>query len=149
MKLCLTAQDSYLLALPPFHVFLIPIQHAIPLRTGCASYIMPRYEPQLFVKTIAEFRISRTVMVPPILTSLSKAKFATKDTLRSLRRIYVGGSCAKAEMQQNFYEKLSPTARIEHAYGMTETGWAATTCKDRKRDYTDSVGAPLPGTELR
>ena len=88
-------------------------------------------------------------MVPPILTSLSKSTFATKDSLRSLRRIYVDGSCAKAKMQQQFYEKLSPTARIEHAYGLTETGWATTTCKIQTRDCTGSVGAPLPGTEFR
>jgi hypothetical protein len=86
---------------------------------------------------------------PPILTSLSKSTFATKDSLRSLRRIFVGGSCAKAEMQQQLYEKLSPAARIEHVYGMTETGWATGTLKDRRRDYTGSVGTPLPGTELR
>lgn len=137
------------MALPPFHVFLIPIQHAIPLRTGCSSYVMPRYEPQLFVKAIAEFRISRTVMVPPILKSLSTVALATKDMLKSLRRVYVGGSCAKAEMQQQLREKLPLTARIEHVYGMTETGWATTTCNDRRRNYSDSVGTPLPGTELR
>jgi 4-coumarate--CoA ligase len=110
---------------------------------------MPRYEPQLFVKAIEDFRISRTVIVPPILTSLSKFTFATKDSLRSLRRIYVGGSCFKAEMQQQFYEKLSPTARIEHAYGLTEIGWATSTCKIQTRDCTGSVGAPLLGTEFR
>lgn len=148
-KPCLMVQDSYLVALPPFHVFLIPIQHAMPLRIGYPSYIMPRYEPRLFVKTIAEFRICRTVMVPPILTSLSKSTFATKDALGSLRRIFVGGSCAKAEVQRQLREKLSPTARIENVYGMTETGWATTTCRDRKRDHMGSVGAPLPGTELR
>lgn len=88
-------------------------------------------------------------MVPPILTSLSKAAFVTKESVKSLRRIYVGGSCAKAEMQQQLYEKLSPTARIEQVYGMTETGWATATCKIRRRDHTGSVGAPLPGTEFR
>jgi acyl-coenzyme A synthetase/AMP-(fatty) acid ligase len=136
-------------ALPPFHVFLIPIQHAIPLRTGSTSYIMPRYEPYAFVKAIQQFRISRTVIVPPILTSLSKATFATKDSLGALRRIYVGGSCAKAEMQQQLYRKLSPAARIEQVYGMTETGWATVSFKDRRRDCTGSVGSPLHGTELR
>lgn len=149
LQLILATKVSHLIALPPFHVFTIPLQHAIPLRTGFPAYVMPRYEPQAFVKAISQFQISRIVVVPPILTSLSKSTFATKDSLRSLRRIFVGGSCAKAEMQHQLYEKLSPAARIEHVYGMTEVGWAATTWRDRKRDSTGSVGTPLPGTELR
>ena len=103
----------------------------------------------MFVHAIKRFRISRIVVVPPILTSLSMSLDASNASLQSLRRIFVGSSCPKDEMRQNFYEKLSPAACIKHAYRMTETGWAATTWQDRKRDPTGSVGTPLPGTEMR
>ena len=95
---------------------------------------------------LARFGITHTVMVPPIMIALAKCK--EEEKLRSLRRIYVGGSCATDGMQQQFYMKLSPKARIEQVYGMTEVGWA--TCwHEKSQEDTGSVGRPLPGNELR
>jgi acyl-coenzyme A synthetase/AMP-(fatty) acid ligase len=136
---------SNLIAIPPFHVFTTPVQHALPLRKGTPTYIMPRFEGQGFVDALERFGITHTVIVPPILMALSKCK---EEKLKSLRRIYVGGSCATDGMQQQLYAKLSPKARIEQVYGMTEVGWA--TCwHERDQEDTGSVGRPLPGNELR
>jgi len=44
---------------------------------------------------------------------------------------------------------ISPAARIENVYGMTESGWTASTWRDRKRDQTGSIGTPFPGIQLR
>jgi acyl-CoA synthetase (AMP-forming)/AMP-acid ligase II len=137
---------STLIAIPPFHVFTIPVQHALPLRKGTPTYIMPRFEAPGFLDAIETFRISHTIVVPPILMAL--ANCSESSQLKSLKRIYVGGSCATDGMQQQLYAKLSPSARIEQVYGMTETGWS-TTWHDRNPETTGSVGRPLPGTELR
>jgi acyl-coenzyme A synthetase/AMP-(fatty) acid ligase len=137
---------SSLIAIPPFHVFTLPVQHAFPLRKGAPAYILPRFEGKAFVDAVEKFRIAHTVVVPPILMALAKCEDGAK--LRSLRRIYVGGSCATDGMQQQLYTKLSPKARIEQVYGMTEVGWA-TTWHDPKQESTGSVGRPLPGTTLR
>lgn len=142
----LMKQMSHLIAIPPFHVFTIPIQHAFPLRRGTKCYIMPRYEQEGFMNAIEKFKISMTVVVPPILISLSKSSHT--DSLQSLRSIHVGGSCATDGMQQQLYDKLHPEARILQVYGMTEAGWA-TTWQERKKDQTGSVGKPLPGTRFR
>lgn len=107
---------------------------------------MSRFEGKGFMDTLEEFKITHTVMVPPILMALSKCLEASK--LKSLRRIFVGGSCATDGMQQQLYARLSPKARIEQVYGMTEVGWA-TTWHDREQESTGSVGRPLPGTQLR
>lgn len=137
---------STLVAIPPFHVFTIPVQHALPLRKGTPTYIMPRFERKEFIDAVEKFCISHIIVVPPILMQLANG--SERPQLKSLRRIYVGGSCATDGMQQQLYAKLSPSARIEQVYGMTETGWA-TTWHDRNQDSTGSVGRPLPGTELR
>lgn len=98
------------------------------------------------MKAIKQYKISMTIIVPPILTSLSKSKNA--GFLKSLRLIHVGGSCATDGMQQQLYQKLHPNARILQVYGMTETGWA-TTWQEMKNDKSGSVGRPLPGTRFR
>lgn len=139
-------QISHLIAVPPFHVFTIPVQHAHPLRKGAPCYIMPRFEENGFLDALEKFRITQTVVVPPILMALSKCEDTSK--LKSLRRIFVGGSCATDGMQQQLYAKLSPNARIAQVYGMTEAGWA-TMWQNREKDITGSVGRPLPGSQLR
>lgn len=135
-----------MIAIPPFHVFTIPNQHAFPLRRGAPCYIMPRYEQDGFMNAVEKFNISMTTVVPPILMSLSKSSHT--QSLRSLRSIHVGGSCATDGMQQQLYNKLHPDARILQVYGMTEAGWAAT-WQDKKKDQSGSVGKPLPGTKFR
>jgi acyl-coenzyme A synthetase/AMP-(fatty) acid ligase len=107
---------------------------------------MPRFEAQGFIDAVEKFRIAHTLVVPPIMLALANCEESSK--LKSLRRICVGGSCATDGMQQQLYTKLSPSAKIEQVYGMTETGWA-TTWHERKQESTGSVGRPLPGMELR
>lgn len=137
---------STLISIPPFHVFTIPVQHALPLKRGAPVYIMPRFETGQFLNTIEKFKIPHIIVVPPLLMTLAQSSESSK--LTSIKRIYVGGSCATDGMQQQLYAKLSPLARIEQVYGMTEVGWA-TTWHDSEAEATGSVGRPLPGTELR
>jgi acyl-coenzyme A synthetase/AMP-(fatty) acid ligase len=137
---------SNLIAIPPFHVFTIPVQHALPLRKGTPTYIMARFDGHGFMDSLEKFKITHTVLVPPILMALSRCLQEAK--LKSLRRIYVGGSCATDGMQQQLYSKLSPKARIEQVYGMTEVGWAAV-WHDRAQDNSGTVGRPITGTQLR
>jgi acyl-CoA synthetase (AMP-forming)/AMP-acid ligase II len=140
---------SYLIALPPFHAYIFPIQHSLPLRSGTPVYVMPRYNPEGFLSAIEQFQISRIAVVPTILTSMCKSPLCNRNSMKSLRRIYVAGSITKKEMQQQLYELISPAARIENLYGMTESGWTASTWRGRKKDQTGSIGTPLPGIELR
>ncbi|KAK0110159.1 hypothetical protein ONS95_002810 [Cadophora gregata] len=134
-----------LIALPPFHVFTMPLQHAVPLRTGYPAYIMPRFEESSFVSAIDTFGITHTIVVPPIMMALSKYDGGELGTLET---VLVGGSCASEGMQRKLYGTLSEVARIVQVYGMTETGWA-TTWSRAERDATGSVGQPVDGTILR
>lgn len=137
---------SNLIAIPPFHAFTIPVQHTLTLRKGIPAYILPRFQSQSFLLAIEKFKITHTLVVPPILSALSKLADCRK--LASLRRFHVAGSPTADSLQQQFYAKLPRTTRIEQVYGLTETGWS--TCwHDRERENTGSVGRPITGTELR
>lgn len=106
---------------------------------------MPRFEEKSFVDAVQGFKITNTLVVPPILMALSRAP---KPKLRSLRNIFVGGSHASDGMQQQLYSQLTPEAKVIQVYGMTEVGWA--TCWSKVgRDGSGSIGQPLPGTQLR
>ena len=134
-----------LIALPPFHVFTMPLQHAVPLRTGYPAYIMPRFEEATFVSAVEKFGITHTIVVPPIMMTLSKYD---RDELNTLKTVFVGGSCASEGMQRKLYGAMGKEARIVQVYGMTETGWA-TTWSRAEKDDSGSVGQPVDGTRLR
>jgi acyl-coenzyme A synthetase/AMP-(fatty) acid ligase len=138
-------QTSYLVAIPPFHLFTIPVQHALPLRNNISMYTLPRFEEGPFVKALETLKITRTLAVPPILLALAKYP---ESRLASLRRILVGGSPLPLGVQEDMYAKLSPAARIIQVYGMTETGWA-TIWRKKKKDVTGSIGQTLPGSKMR
>ena len=138
-------QRSYLVVLPPFHAFTVPVQHALPLRNNIAIFILPRFEEASFVKAIETFKIHATMAVPPILLALSKQP-ASK--LKSIRNVFVGGSPLPLRVQDEMYEGLSPEAKITQVYGMTEVGW--TTCWSKEsKDRTGSIGQKLAAREMR
>jgi acyl-CoA synthetase (AMP-forming)/AMP-acid ligase II len=138
-------QISTLIAVPPFHVFTMPVQHALPLRTCSSAYIMPRFEEKGFIRAVGEFKITQTPVVPPILMTLTRR---TREELDSLRKVFVGGSVTTSGMQQQLYSQMHPDAKIIQVYGMTEVGWATTWTREEK-DKSGSVGQAIPDTTLR
>ncbi|KAH8684849.1 hypothetical protein BGZ60DRAFT_524048 [Tricladium varicosporioides] len=136
---------SYLIPIPAFHAFAIPIQHALPIRTGQPIYILPRFEESSFINALTRFNITNTVAVPPILLALTK--YSTKE-LRTLMKIFVGGSPLPLGVEEQLYQSLSQKARIVQVYGMTEVGWAVSWMK-KQRNMTGSIGQALPGIKLR
>ncbi|PMD33508.1 acetyl-CoA synthetase-like protein [Hyaloscypha variabilis F] len=79
---------SYLISIPPFHLFTIHVQHHLPLRSNMTAYNLPRFEETSFVKTVETFKIARTMAVLPMLLALSKYPPAR---LGSLKQILIGG----------------------------------------------------------
>lgn len=123
----------------------MPVQHALPIRTCTAAYIMPRFEEKGFIRTLGRFKITQALAVPPILMALTRH---TREELNSLRKLFVGGSTTTGGMQQHLYSHLHPNARIIQSYGMTEVGWAATWMREEK-DESGSVGQAILDTALR
>lgn len=106
---------------------------------------MPRFEEIGFIHALGEFKITQTVVVPPILMALTRH---TRDELESLRKVFVGGSVTTGGMQQQLYSQMHPDAKIVQVYGMTEVGWATTWIREEK-DKSGSVGQAIPDTTLR
>lgn len=109
---------------------------------------MPRYEPNMFVRAIERYKITETLLIPPILLSLPQSSACNKEALSSLRQIFCGGAAVGKGVQQMFYDLLHPDARIAQIYGMTELGWVCGSLYPEK-DQTGSVGVPLESYTLK
>ncbi|KAN0119194.1 acetyl-CoA synthetase-like protein [Hyaloscypha variabilis] len=127
---------SYLISIPPFHLFTIHVQHHLPLRSNMTAYNLPRFEETSFVKTVETFKIARTMAVLPMLLALPKYPPAR---LGSLKQILIGGFPLPLGLHEDMYAKPSPQARIIIVYGMTEAGWE-TFWRKKEKDTTGSIG---------
>jgi acyl-CoA synthetase (AMP-forming)/AMP-acid ligase II len=145
--------DRYLHAAPMFH-----------LADGCSTYgltwcggthvIIPAFEPELVIRTIAEERVTRTLLVPTMINMILGNPALEDYDLSSLRRVAYGASPMPAELQRKALSRLS--CEWYQAYGMTEAAPLVATCsaEDHRRGAEGeepyatrlrSAGTPVPG----
>jgi long-chain acyl-CoA synthetase len=116
---------------------------------GVAQVTLPRFEPQLLCETIAQHRVTTTVMIPTMINLLTQWPEIGRFDLSSLRYLLYGGSPIAPEVIRRTREKL-PGCALGQGYGLTETSPLLTTLDDV--DHTGqrllSCGRPVLGVEL-
>lgn len=139
---------SRLISLPFFHVFAALFAHVWPVRNAQPLYILPRFQQEQFLDAVHRFKITDTVMAPPIVHALNKSSAPLSELLDTIRWIGIGGAPIAATAMQEFEAHLHPTATLTQVWGMTEIG-VATLVSYPERQCWGSIGRPLPGFELR
>jgi 4-coumarate--CoA ligase len=129
------------------HVFATPIVPA-SIRQGYTTYIMRRWDQKEYIESIHKYQITETWLPPPPLITIPQDPLATKDKLRSVRQIWMGGAGVTYENQKPLYDLLHPDARINQVWGMTETGWVSQVHWPKKQ-CDNSVGTTLKGCRVR
>lgn len=111
---------------------------------------MPRYDVKNFLHAVKEFRVTETLLLPPIVLDLPNNPLVKADpeVLFSLRQIFCGGAAIGSGVQSRMYTILHPDARIAQIYGMTEVGWTCGSLYPEK-DETGSVGTPLETYQIK
>lgn len=136
------------MCLPAFHNFAVPLISGCALREQHSVYMMRRFDLQLYLDTIKNFKITELPMVPTMMISILTSPLLDKKALDSIRYIWVGGSPLRYSTQADFQALLSPEAKIAQVWGMTETGWT-TTLFWPQSDISGSVGRTFPGMSMR
>ena len=111
---------------------------------------MARYEIKGFLHAVKTYKITETLLLPPILLDLPNNQYVAKDpeALLPLRQIFCGGAAIGKGVQSRLYALLHEDARIAQIYGLTEAGWTCGSLYPEK-DETGSVGRPLKGYEVK
>lgn len=85
---------------------------------GARAIVLPRFEPSLLARTIAEERASHIFLVPTMIRMLMSATAARGPELSSLKRLSYGAAPAPRALLEEGLEHFGPILR-QH-YGMTE-----------------------------
>jgi 4-coumarate--CoA ligase len=153
------------LCMPFFHVGILPQVLVSAIREGREAYVMRRFELEPYLKYHAQYKITETFMVPPMVISIVMSGFADPKSknyrpdcsLKSVRNGTVGAAPCSGDMQRRFHALLGNGATFGQVWGMTETtSMAAIVPWDVAHktaageiNSRGTVGRPLPEVQMK
>jgi long-chain acyl-CoA synthetase len=138
----------YLHAAPLFHIADFPFMFAAPAFGTCQATIA-KFSPQAFCEIVQREHVTRSVLVPTMINSLTQfAQLADYD-LGSLEQLGYGGSPVAPELIHRVRQTL-PRVKLVQVYGLSETGFL-TGLQDHEHteDRLLSCGRSCPGIDVR
>jgi acyl-CoA synthetase (AMP-forming)/AMP-acid ligase II len=141
-------RDRVIAVLPFFHIYGLVWLMNLPFYCGDTVVTMPRFDLAEFLRTVQDYRITRALVVPPIVLALAKHPLVDKFDLSSLTDVGSGAAPLSAELELACAERLG--CRVAQGYGLTET--SPTThrvTQDLAGQMPGSIGPPVPNTECR
>ena len=144
----LTPDDTVIATLPFFHAGGIVFVVNRALAGGATVVILPRFELEPFLRAVQDYRVTRAIVVPPIVLALATQPVVDRYDLSALTVIL----SVAAPLSE--HTACACAARVgcvvKQGFGMTETGPAlhcTPDAPDKHRERT--VGPCVPNTECR
>ncbi|MGB3865251.1 MAG: acyl-CoA synthetase, partial [Xanthobacteraceae bacterium] len=133
-----------------------PLYHSAPnsfgLRAGKlggALVLMPRFDPEQFLRLVACERIDTIFMVPTMFVRLMRLPQSARDRydVSSLRHVIHAAAPCPADVKRAMIDWWGPV--IHEFYGSTESGAVTFATSDDALKKPGTVGRIVPGAELR
>ena len=139
--------EVFITALPLYHIFSLVANCLTGMKYGALNVLItnPRDMPA-FVKAIAKLRFSVITGVNTLYNGLLNTPgFESVDFSRL--KLAVGGGMAMQRAVAERWREVTGVPVVE-AYGLTETSPAAVANRLDAKEFTGSIGLPLPSTEI-
>ncbi|GAB3310919.1 AMP-binding protein [Epidermidibacterium keratini] len=138
-----------LAVLPFFHIYGLTVLMNLALARGARLVTMPRFDLEGFLGAIAEHKVTRLYVAPPILVALAKHPIVDNYDLSSLRSITSGAAPLDEKLALAVEQRIGVPVR--QGFGMTELSPVSHAVPDAKVAQTPagSVGYAVPNVECR
>lgn len=142
-------QGAWLHAAPMFHaadLWSVYMHAAL----GSANYYLPTFDPEAFLRSVEQNRITDTVIVPTMISMVVNHPGFGKYDVSSVRRILYGASPMPGPLIKLAMSRF-PKVEFIQAYGMTETSPMLTLLahNDHSEERLAAAGKPVLGVEVR
>jgi long-chain acyl-CoA synthetase len=140
-------QMVFVAALPLYHIYSLTISAFMSVRTGGLSVLVPNpRDIPGFVKELAKYKVTVLPAVNTLYNALlNNADFAKLDF--SSYKLCNGGGMAVQKSVAERWLKVTGTPIIE-GYGLSETSPVATANRVDIKEFTGTIGLPIPSTEI-
>lgn len=138
---------TFLCALPLYHIFALTVNSLMGVTLGANNLLIanPRDIPA-FVKEIAKYRVH----IFPGLNTLFNALMNNKDfralDFSSLILVLGGGMAVQKPVAERWLALTG--CPVTEGYGLSETSPVATVNRLDVKDFTGTIGLPLPSTDV-
>ena len=139
-------EQRVLAVLPLFHVFAMTVNMHLGIRIAAEIILMPRFEMDMLLKTIARCRPTFFPGVPTLFNAVLHSPKLERYDLSCIEFSISGGAGLPAPVREGF-ENLTG-GRLFEGYGLSEASPVATCNPVSGKGKAGSIGLPLPGTEL-
>ena len=134
--------------LPFYHIYGFTVLLNISLYQGVTIVTMPRFDLELFLRLLQDYKVTRANVVPPIVLALAKHPLVAKYKLQASLSINSGAAPLDASVEQACGDRLN--CFVAQGYGLTETSpVVSTTPVDPARRRGGSAGILIPNTECK
>ncbi|CAE6350170.1 unnamed protein product [Rhizoctonia solani] len=146
-------KDAMLGVLPFYHIYgCVKLVH-LPFTLGIPVVVSPPFNPDEFCSFVEKYRITGSLIVPPVLVLLASHPAVDKYNLSSLRFFFSGAAPLGPELTARVQKRLRTRGAdvlITQGYGLTET---SPTCTLLPLHWAEakvgSAGELLPNLEAR
>jgi fatty-acyl-CoA synthase len=141
--------EAWLNTMPMFHTAGSVLATLAPIASLGTHVLMPWFDPALFLRLLAEERSAIFGGVPTMLLALlAHPDLATTDT-SSVRVALTGGATCPPDLARRLESTLGVPMAIIYAQTEASPGITMTRpFEDGPKDRTETLGRPLPATEV-
>ncbi|XP_063538470.1 uncharacterized protein LOC134747764 [Cydia strobilella] len=143
-----THQDAVMAVLPFFHIYGAEVMMFHKLSQGIKLVTLPKFQPQLFLRTLEKYKTNVLYAAPPIVLLMASHPAASPETFQHLEVIINGSAPLTTADADRFIERAKRKFDFRQGYGLTETS-PVVTVTPRGNDNYGCVGLPVPNTELK
>ena len=143
-----TIDDRFLAVIPLFHSFGQMLGLHLPLAVGATTVLLPKFDPQAMIDTIAKEHITHFVAVPSMFPALLRLA-PEPAQLASLKCCLVSGALLPARVRDEFEQRYQ--IPIYEGYGLAECTPLSTAFSawiPRTPEKACATGFPLKGMEV-
>eukprot|EP00058_Branchiostoma_floridae_P024675 XP_002610165.1 hypothetical protein BRAFLDRAFT_279625 [Branchiostoma floridae] len=114
------ANPSLLGLLPFFHIYGMSVILAGSLLVGANVVVLPKFDQELFLKCIQDYKVTHVHLVPPIALFLAKHPMVDKYDFSHVQELFCGAAPMGKELSDAVRNRLNVPS-IRQGFGMTET----------------------------
>ena len=138
-------QDTYVCALPLYHIFAFTVNMMLGMRLGAKNILIPNPRDLAAVlKELAKHEVHSFPAVNTLFNGLANHPDFNKVDWSHLRVSLGGGMAVQSAVAKLWLEKTG--CPICEGYGLSETSPSASCNPTISKNFTGTIGVPIPGT---
>jgi long-chain acyl-CoA synthetase len=140
-------EARYLLVIPYFHIYAFTVGMMLGTWMGALQIIVPRYDVEMVLQALRDFRPTFFPAVPTIFVSLLAHPKVHEYNLDLVRTFNSGGAPCPPEVIDEWERRIGRT--LNEGYGLSETSPVTHSTPHLARRKPGTIGLAYPDTDMK